>query len=81
MVQVELVTGAFFSMLVFITFALRFELDLTLVISAMLSVSVMAVGVMLAATVQYFTGLSMRWTAMVLALMVFLLALAYEAVS
>lgn len=81
MVQVVLVTAAFLSMLIFITFVLWHELGLAPVISAMLSVSAMAAGLLVAATVQHHFGLSMRNTAIVLALSIFVLSLAYEAVG
>jgi len=79
MVQVALVSAGFLAMLVFVAFALRFELDLGLVVASTLSVSIMATGLLVAAVSQYYLGLSMRYTALALALLVFLFALGYEA--
>lgn len=81
MVQVALVTAAFLSMLFFIAFVLWYELDMTPIVAAMLSVSAMSIGLLLAATLQHHLGLSIRETAIVLGVLVFVLAIAYEAVT
>lgn len=81
MVQVALVTAAFLSMLVFIAFVLHYELGLTPIVSGMLSISAMSMGLLVAAVVQHHFGFTLQTTAVVLALLVFVLALGYEAVT
>lgn len=81
MAGIGLIAVAFLALLVFLVAVLQYELDLTLVVAALLAVSITAMGLLLAIALESLIGLSLQQTAIGLGLLVFVLAVTYELVS
>jgi len=81
MVRATLTALAFLSLLVFLLVVLRVELDLSILVSGLLSVSVLSIGFMLALALQLFVGLDMLATTIVLGLLMFVTTSTYEMVT
>ena len=81
MVRATLTALAFLSLLVFLLVVLRVELDLSILVSGLLSVSVLSIGFMLALALQLFVGLDMLAATVVLGLLMFVTTSTYEMVT
>ena len=79
--QIGLIVVAFLSLLIFLVLILQYELDLTLVVAALLSVSVTSIGLIIAILLESVLGFSIQQTVLGLGLLMFLIALTYEIVS
>lgn len=78
MIAVPLEAGALFALLVFVVVVMRYELGMSVVVSGLLAISVMATGLLFALSLQLFAGLSLLHTAGALGVVLMLMALSYE---
>lgn len=81
MVELLLTVGAFTSLLGFVVVVLHYELDLSMLVSVPLGVSVLSMGFMVAVGLQMLAGMSMLLTTVALGAVMFVAAGTYELVS
>lgn len=79
--DVALNAGAMFVLTVFLTAVLRYELEMSVLISGLTAISATAAGILVAVTLQVVLGIPFLWSIGVLAGIVVLSVLLYEMAS